>query len=75
MEYGRRRMYFVRNCEERSDKLTFPKHNASAIGFMTGARILHRDKTHNRIIDNVTKVKRTFYINTVIKPFFFKKVQ
>ena len=68
-------MYYVRNCEERSDKLTFPKHNAYGIGFMTGARILHRDKTQDRIIDNVTKVKRTCYINKVLKPFFNKKVQ
>ena len=36
MEYGRKTMCYVRNGEERSDKLTFLKHDVFAIVFLTG---------------------------------------
>ena len=67
-------MCYVRNGEERSDKLTFLKHDVFAIGFLTGAWVLYRGKTENRIKDNGTKVKITFYINKVLKPFLNKNV-
>ena len=62
-------MCYVKNSENRSDKMTLLKLDPFAIGFLTGAGVLYRGKTENRIIDNETKVKRTFYINKVLKPF------
>ena len=62
-------MCYVRNGEKRSDKLTLLKHDAFAIGFLTGALVVYSGKTENQIIDNETKVKRTFHINKVLKPF------
>ena len=73
MEYGRKRICYVRNGEERSDKVTYLKHYAFAIGFLTSAGVLYRGNTEYRIIDNGTKVKRNFYIEKVIKPFLIKK--
>ena len=62
-------MCYVKNSEKRSDKLTLLKLDPFAICFLTGAGVLYRGKTENRIIDNETKVKRTFHINKVLKPF------
>ena len=73
MEYGRRRICYARNGEERSDKVTFLKHYALAIDFLIDAGVLYRGNTEYRIKDNGTKVKRTFYINKVIKPILNKK--
>ena len=67
-------MYYVRNGEERCDKLTFIKHDVFVIGILTGAGVLNRGKTENRIKDNGTKVKRTLYSNKIIKPFLNKNV-
>jgi hypothetical protein len=74
MEYGRKIIYYVRNCEERSDKLTILKHDVFTIDFLTGAGVLYRVKMENRIKDNGSKVKITFYIHKVFKPFLNKNV-
>ena len=68
-------MCYVRNSEERSDKLTFLKLDALAIDVLTGAGVLYRGKAENQIIDNETKVKRSFYNNKVIKPLLNKNVE
>ena len=47
---------FDRNGEESSAKLTCHKLNAFTIGILTFVRVLYRDETENRIIDNGTKV-------------------
>ena len=67
-------MCYVRNGEERSNKVTSLKNYAFAIGFLTGAGVLYRGNTEYRIRDNGTKVKITFHIDKVIKPFLNKNV-
>ena len=67
-------MCYVRNGEERSDNVTYLKHHAFAIGFLTGAGALYTGNSEYRIRDNGTIVKRTFYIEKVIKPFLNKNV-
>ena len=67
-------MCYVRNSEERSDKVTFLKHYEFAIGFLAGAGFLYRGNTEYRIRGNGTKVKITFYIDKVIKLFLNKNV-
>ena len=74
MKYGLKRMCYVRKGEECSDKLTCLKQDACVIGFFTCAGVLYSAKNENRIIDSGTKVKTTFYINKVIKPFLNKNV-
>ena len=67
-------MCYVRNGKERIDKVIYLKHYAFAIGFLTDAGVLCRGNTEYRIRDNGTKVKRTFYIEKLIKPFLNKNV-
>ena len=65
MEYGRKIIYYVRNCEECSDKLTILKHDVFTIDFLTDAGVLYRVKMENRIRQvNFLKNRKVNFLTT-----------
>ena len=59
----------LKNDEERSDKMTYLKHYDFTIGVLTGAVVLCRGKTENRIRDNETKGKELSILKKLSSPF------